>query len=292
MSLFKKIFAATFAFTVVCWSAAWICLAVAGESTEGTVKKLGSRLNQGTWANEKETFDFAGIQNLTIDAAAANVTIEKIEGPGQVTVEYSGMVKNGGKILRTNRDGSELKIALDPKQESGFVLFHTDDEDDDDDNNDGKKAHATVKGLKITVPADLAKVLRINLQSGDVTLKNLNAEDFEIHTVSGEIEITGGGVKREAKLSTVSGEIELKNFSGKVQATSTSGDIEAEHFSGAAFAGNSTSGNISVKMPDAMGWKFSLSTTSGEIKNEYADDAKADKVMQLRSTSGDIRVRR
>ncbi len=300
MSLFKKIFLGTLIFTMACFTIAWALLAAGGGSTASTFTKFQSRLNQGRWIDERESVDLNGVDTITVNAASADIFIDK-EGhaspENEALIAYSGLSQPGGKTLSVQREGSELKVSVNTGNTTAvsfnFDDGHDDDDDDDDDDEDAVQEPTSRKGLKIIVPPKFSgKVLRIEATSGDVTLKNMNVADLNIENVSGEIRLIDSGTRDAATLITKSGDIEAQRFNGKLRATSTSGDVEIKEPANGDLLAESTSGDISVTMPTAMGWKFSLSSVSGDLKNEFSDDVKANKKMQLNSTSGDIRVHR
>jgi hypothetical protein len=284
MNLFKKIFVLVLAFTAVSWSMAWVFSAMAGETPKATVMKLQSRLNEGQLVEEKETVDMNGVEEIVIDTASADISAEAVVGD-QATIEFAGTVSPGGRVLKIERAGNKLTIGVDQNRGTkGFVWTF------DDDGPNVKVT--TFKGLRVSLPANLGKTLRIETRSGDVKLKKIVADNLEVHATSGDVELNDCAARAMATVQTTSGDIEVHGFEGKLRTTSTSGDFDGERISAEALESQSTSGDISVSLPDAAGWKFLLSATSGDIENEFSDDAKADKIMQIRSTSGDIRIRK
>jgi hypothetical protein len=285
MNLFKKIFVFTLIFTAASWSMAYVFSAMAGETPKSTVKKLQSRLNEGQLVEEKESLDMNGVEEIQIETAAADITAEAVVGD-QATVEFAGTVSPGGKVLKIERNGNKLVIGVDQNRGTkGFVWTF-----DDDDGPNVKVT--TFKGLRLSLPANIGKTLKIETRSGDIKLKRIVADNLEIHASSGDVELNDCGARVLATVQTTSGDIEVHGFAGKLRTTSTSGDFDGERISGEALESQSTSGDISVSLPEPAGWKFMLSATSGDIENDFKDDANADKIMQIRSTSGDIRIRK
>lgn len=120
----------------------------------------------------------------------------------------------------------------------------------------------------------------------------------EAHTVNGEIEAEG--LRGEITLGTVNGEIETEGTAGTIALNSTNGDVEVSDHSGAFRAGSvggtirasgdlldpqveTVSGDVVLK---GVRGTVTVSTISGSI----AVDAARDAILNLESTSGDIRV--
>lgn len=300
MKLFKKIFILTLIFTAATWSMAWVFSAMAGETPKSTIKKLQTRLNDGNLIEEKETLDLQGIEKLHVETRSTDVTIET----GDVGVAtFTGMGKPGGKIILLERKGNELIVTLDKKHARRGLMW--------DFGDDANISVTTTLGLKISLPADVIKDLHVLTRSGDIKLRNLKLDSLDLGASSGDVTLLDCSARQLGAVKTSSGDIAITGFDGKLRTSSTSGEIDAQRISGADFESVSTSGDIEIKdvkvsglraqatsgdisvaLSDGTGWKFSLSATSGEIENDFSDDVKAEKVMQIRSTSGDIRVRR
>lgn len=307
MNSFKKIFLGTMIFTASMWSMAWVFSAVAGETPKSTVKKLQGRLNEGQLVEEKEILDLKGIGTVTVETGSTDIVAEATTGE-LATVEFAGTVSKGGKMIQLERKGSELFVRLDKSRSAQGLVWNF---GDDEDALSADIKVTTFQGLKITLPANVLKHLKLTASSGDVRAKNISAETLEAQASSGDVTLNDCGARQLGRVKTSSGDIDIDGFNGKLQVSSTSGQIEAQRISGDDFETTSTSGDIEIKevkvlglraqatsgdisvtMPEATGWKFALSATSGDIKNDFSDDANAEKIMQIQSTSGDIRVRR
>ncbi len=307
MNSFKKIFVGTMIFTASMWSMAWVFSAVAGETPKSTIKKLQGRLNEGQLVEEKEILDLKGIDTVTVETSSTDIVAEATTGD-IATAEFSGTVSKGGKMIQLERKGSELFVRLDQNRGARGLVWSF---GDDDDSLGADIKVSTFQGLKITLPANVIKNLKVKASSGDVRVKNMNTDILEARASSGDVTVSNCTARTVGGVETSSGDIDIDGFNGKLRASSTSGQIEAQRISGDEFETTSTSGDIEIKeiktlglraqatsgdisvtMPEAAGWKFSLSATSGDIKNDFSDDAAAEKIMQIQSTSGDIRVRR
>jgi DUF4097 and DUF4098 domain-containing protein YvlB len=131
----------------------------------------------------------------------------------------------------------------------------------------------TTRDLKIRVqlPADFKGRLSIKTVSGDMDMNELAVNDLNLQSVSGDVQIKNSEAKN-IRQSTVSGDIDIEN---KVVA-----DLDLE----------SVSGDFTLRLPKSTKAKFNVRTLSGEITNAFASEDKAEKVVKISSTSGDIKI--
>ncbi|MDV3428544.1 MAG: DUF4097 domain-containing protein [Bacillota bacterium] len=106
--------------------------------------------------------------------------------------------------------------------------------------------------------------------SGDLEVKrNLCINNFTSKTTSGDMEIP----KLEAKsykMSTISGDINIRNLSGSGEISSTSGDINLNSLKLSEYINiKSISGDIDVSAPDNTGFVFEANTVSGDIDSDF-----------------------
>lgn len=106
--------------------------------------------------------------------------------------------------------------------------------------------------------------------SGDLEVKrNLNINNFTSKTTSGDMEIP----KLEAelyKMSTISGDINIRSLSGSGEISSTSGDINLNSLKIREYINiKSISGDIEVSAPDNTGFIFEANTVSGDIDSDF-----------------------
>ncbi len=225
----------------------------------------------------------------------------------QAVVEYAGTVAQGTKALQMSRNGAELSISVDLKNTREGIVWKFAENDDD---VSGLKV-TSFHGLRLALPANIIKKLKVSTTSGDIKVKDVALDDLKITATSGDVTVTEATTNSQASVQTSSGDIDVDGFKGRLQTRSTSGEISAEGVTAdeievkstsgdinlkvreaGSLLADATSGDISVSLADPTGWKFSLSATSGSIKNEFGDDVNATKRMQIRSTSGDIRITR
>lgn len=164
-------------------------------------------------------------------------------------------------------------------------------------------------GFRVTLPRSYAKELEVRTASGDPRVEDVKVAGLTAKTVSGDIHIDRAEIEKGGVIESVSGDIEAQSVRGSLSSKNVSGDIEmnectgelnAETVSGdvalkvfdGPVSGRTVSGDIEAKPKSADGWRFNLSATSGDIENALSEDAKSTKLMNCKSTSGDIRVLR
>jgi DUF4097 and DUF4098 domain-containing protein YvlB len=95
--------------------------------------------------------------------------------------------------------------------------------------------------------------------------------DFDgISSVSGNVEI--GDVTGRVKANTISGNVQVKGVTGTIDANAISGDVNAEiaRLEGDSGMDFSTiSGNIHIMVPADAGADVSFNTMSGDINNDF-----------------------
>jgi hypothetical protein len=110
--------------------------------------------------------------------------------------------------------------------------------------------------------------IRASTVSGEIRLTARAAKTIEVKSISGDIQLTGGG--GEADITTVSGNVtvELADVA-RGRFKSVSGDMTAELALArdGQIEGESVSGNVSLKFAAAPAADFDVQSFSGSIKN-------------------------
>jgi Putative adhesin len=115
---------------------------------------------------------------------------------------------------------------------------------------------------------------KITTASGDVSATDV-AGDINLNTASGDINLQG--VSGKIEVATASGQVRVRNAAGSVSASSASGDVEVEI---ARLEGtrdlrfSSASGNVSVRLPNDLDARVSVSTASGQIDTDFPLEVK------------------
>ena len=140
--------------------------------------------------------------------------------------------------------------------------------DDDDENH---------MGFELTVPRSARMLVRS--VSGDLRLRDVS--DIELHTVSGDIQISN--IANRAILETVAGDVTATKVGGGLRVNTVSGDIHATDVTGEV-TGQSVSGDI--KLDGVTSSFVRTETVSGEIQFTGPIDTKGR--YEFHSHSGDI----
>lgn len=107
---------------------------------------------------------------------------------------------------------------------------------------------------------------KVKTTSGDMEISDVTASEFFVNTTSGDVEIYKATSDGMMKVSSVSGDIDMKRAdAAELLLDSVSGDINAILLSAKDFVTDTTSGDVNVPHPDTNAGKCSASTTSGDI---------------------------
>jgi DUF4097 and DUF4098 domain-containing protein YvlB len=134
--------------------------------------------------------------------------------------------------------------------------------------------------VSVLVPRDVA--LKFGIVSADALISGLRT-DAKLSTVSGDLVIDG--LTGDLELNSVSGELSVRDHTGRISAHTVSGDVTATgeipkftvdgvsgdvmvDISGTpdAISTNTVSGDVTIRIPDALGARFRVNTVSGKIQ--------------------------
>lgn len=228
------------------------------------MEKFGNTLER-----EKKTYNVT--EKVTaIDVSAVFDDVKIITTSGDFKVEFYDCEKAPCTV--GNDDGT-LKIKQENNKEWFDYIGFSFGKDDED--------------IRIYVPSDYGKIseMAISSVSGDVVIDSCQKlKKLALTTVSGEIEVKNTDAEK-LSVSTVSGDIELGEMScDKVTLSTTSGDIEAEKFTFDTLKGETVSGDIGLD--EVSGKKITFSTTSGEVEA----DVLTSETLNIESISGDVKL--
>lgn len=133
--------------------------------------------------------------------------------------------------------------------------------------------------LEIRLPAGASLV--VETTSADVEVHELTGEFIEITTVSGDVEIGGGGARVFAH--TVSGDIELDTLAQRVEVNSVSGDVDVRS-GGEAVDMTTVSGELMLSANSLARGHFE--SVSGDMELDLG--LKENASITVASLSGDI----
>jgi hypothetical protein len=244
------------------------------------------------------------------------VTLEVAIPSGEVAVETDGVdettltVSGDERLLElveVRHDGNRVTVSLREKSKfgisfsgSGFsigsLVF----------GDGGLRVQARVPhgaGLKVkTASADTElaghfAALEVNSASGDVRLRGEVAEDARVKTVSGDVELER--VDGDLLVQCVSGDVRARAIAGSVDTKSVSGDIRLEQLTAGEVNFTSVSGDVEIGIAEGSLLDVDAGSTSGDLSSEVplASEPPAGEVaaapmvvLRGRTVSGDVRV--
>ena len=232
---------------------------------------------------EKE-FPMADIDKLDIryDKSSNDVTIYESDGSTVIVREFANFEVKDSELAEIKLSGSTLSVK-GPKRTNNRInvnrYMYT--EIWLPAGYEGEISVRTVSGeISVDRELSLQQKLKLSSTSGDITTRNVAAEQVSVASTSGEVR-TGELTAKEIEISTTSGDIRLDKADGRLLATSTSGEVTVSDGNGERKV-NTTSGDIRISGFDG---KFSISSTSGEVTLEGQSGFGA-----ANTTSGDVRL--
>ena len=110
-----------------------------------------------------------------------------------------------------------------------------------------------------------------------------------VSSVSGNVEIRS--VTGKIHASAVSGDVSVRNVSGSVSASSVSGsvDVEIDRLEGTdSMKFSSVSGDVDVRLPSSLGADISMSSFSGSVKSDFPIEIKQERYGSRNSAHGKV----
>jgi|SRR5690554_6304997 len=209
------------------------------------------------------------IKDINIDIVSADLNIYLVDDD-EVKVKYYGTSKcflcSSSNSYNFDVNGDELKIETSTRSIGIFFYSRL--------------------NFDLYLPKQYNEKLFIKGVSSDIIINDMNLKEFEVKTVSGEINLKNITVDNELKLKTTSGDMELNSINANVFFDTISGDIEAEKIKG-NFKGKSTSGDIELEIKSNQ-FEIDIKTISGEVDIDLQNDA--DFVFIVDTVSGDIDI--
>ncbi len=169
--------------------------------------------------------------------------------------------------------------------------------------NGNNERNDTELNFTIRVPAGL--LLKIGTVSGNLAASNLDGE-LELSSVSGDVRLDGGRGQR-IELETVSGNVELLDVRARdVAGNTVSGEVtfRGPILDGGSYEFTTTSGDISLGLPDRPNATLSAATFSGRFSSDIGTTQQSGRRrnrhsatwgsgsarLDVESLSGDIRI--
>ncbi|MDD5621738.1 MAG: DUF4097 family beta strand repeat-containing protein [Actinomycetota bacterium] len=219
--------------------------------------------------DESKNFEAQEINEIYVDLVSTDINVISTKEE-EIRVHFYGEVSTNRKTelpsLVAYRSGDELRIEIiSPKAIFiGINIWRT--------------------KLDIYIPEDSIEVFKADTTSSDMNISDLNLDEFEFNSVSGDFK--GESLfSNDIKLKSTSGDISLNNYTGDVNVDLISGDVVLENGSkNENIEIGSVSGDVYIEQKDASNMKIRV--TSGDIEINLSEDAQF--YFTARTTSGDI----
>ena len=210
---------------------------------------------------EMEQMDFAGetLDKVYVNILNANVSVRRQEGSG-ITVRYSAAIPN---LEVTCADGV---LMLSQKK---------------------RQLHSTRSYfVEIFLPTHLSPSFDMATTVGDLTLTGVDTSELLLHTTAGNITFSKASCYGNAKIDSVSGDLEIQaeQICGDLKLKSVSGDITADVgkiYGPASLTTNA--GDIDLRSNECFA-PISAYTTCGDLTVNVSSCQDT----SLRATSGDV----
>ncbi|MCM1052775.1 MAG: DUF4097 domain-containing protein [Ruminococcus sp.] len=205
----------------------------------------------------QKEFNLNDISLLTANIKNFDLTFKE-SSTNDIKIEVYGAIKNKDSI-EISLNNNELFVNQTKHKSTiciGFCFHHNE--------------------IVISMPKDININTNLKAVSGDIKIDNNLNEKGVITTTSGDISLNS---LNKADITSTSGDITLKNIN-KGSVSSTSGDITINEIKEGTIT--TISGDIEVNNTDSL----EVSSTSGEI-----EISKANKLLNAKTTSGDIKIR-
>nr|WP_295971848.1 DUF4097 family beta strand repeat-containing protein [uncultured Bacillus sp.] len=168
----------------------------------------------------------------------------------EITVELNGKVSRKMKNLyklEVKEDGDKLKIAVnrDNKLTSKVSINYVS------------------MVLEVRLPEKMYEMIDVDLTSGDIMLDHITADKITLNTSSGDIETADSEAVKSFSVHSLSGDLTMKNIKAEnLQIDLISGDSDIQNAATNAAVLSSTSGDIQMNQVDGQ---IEASTMAGDI---------------------------
>jgi DUF4097 and DUF4098 domain-containing protein YvlB len=223
-----------------------------------------------------------------LDAAAAGtVAIENtagsvlVRGWSKNEVEVSGDLGSDVEELVFDRDGNVVNVHVKTRRGSGRSS------DTDLVVRVPERSTVKISGVSLDIEiSDVRGAQRVSTVSGDVTSRAYDS-DVDIESVSGDVDVRGGGESARTHVSTVSGDIEVVDLAGEIEITSVSGDLGVYGGRWSRVAANTTSGDFDFKGELLGKGRLDVETINGDLELFFNGDLSAE--LDIETFNGEIR---
>lgn len=267
MKKWTLIFAIVFVVSAIAFGISVAAYGVTWGEYGGLVPSLSESVPTSEQMPVQESELSSDFDNLTVSIVSANTTI-KYADVDKVFVRYE--TGNASTTVDAQFVGDTLEI----KEEANFFISIL----------GGSWRKST---LEITLPKDMEiDRFKYNAVSGNVSIEGLTADEIELNSVSGDMNL--GLFADKIKVNTVSGRVTVANCTDdtceKLEISSTSGDYDISGFHTEKFSIDTTSGSYNL---EKMSGECEINATSGDIDVQF-DEWNGD--VRINLMSGDVRL--
>ncbi|GKU31333.1 DUF4097 family beta strand repeat-containing protein [Clostridium folliculivorans] len=222
--------------------------------------------------NDEINESLDGVDNIQLSFVSGDIIFHE-NNENKIKVTLSGNLRSSSELtvpkLQYSRNGSTTKVSI--QKNSFFGSYSLNSKVDIYLPKDYSK---NLSILSVSADITLSDKKFINLEtvttSGDIKLSNITAESLNAKTVSGDM--SGSNITTNKFVANaVSGKIDFDHFEGTTKASTISGDIAIKY---ANLIGDidahSTSGDITLALPDNCSFTFDSSSTSGDINSKFS----------------------
>jgi hypothetical protein len=243
---------------------------IAGNTPVLGVTRLGPGLNihsESYWGEREE------VRQTYELSSGARVSVASISGPVEIETGAGGTAEV--HIIRTARSQADLQYHRVIIEHTGTSLTLRGEQDRGTPRGVQVNQHVM---LKLPVNVDLS----INSISGHAVIGDIGGH-AHVNSISGPVTI--GDVNGEAVVTSISGHLSIGRAGGQVQVKSISGSVDVGqatgHFEASSISGsvratiaqigaggisiNSISGNVTLRLSDAVNAEIHASHYSGEV---------------------------
>ena len=158
----------------------------------------------------------------------------------------------------------------------------------------GRLGALEVTGASADLDVERGTDVRLRTASGDARIGTVDGHG-SIGSASGDVRVCRA--QGPLKLRTASGDVSVEHSSGDVSVSTASGDVNVGGTTGGVVQVKTVSGDVSVGVAPGLRVWLDLSSVSGRMDSELADDGTNGDgppalTLALRSVSGDMRIHR
>jgi DUF4097 and DUF4098 domain-containing protein YvlB len=217
---------------------------------------------------ESKVIDIDLVRSLKVSFVGGQIDIIGHDEPG-ARIEVHSI---SGRDLKITVDGDRLEIDHPQLRWDNFIEVF-------------KSLRSNAKAdVSVLVPRDVA--LKFGIVSANALVSGL-VTDARLSTVNGDLVVDG--LSGNLELNGVNGELSVRNHTGKIVAHTVSGDVTATGaittFSSDGVSGNvllditgtpdeinanTVSGDLTVRIPQAVGARYRINTVSGRMQLDSA----------------------